>query len=193
MSKQWETARHCHSALSFLLLNIQRQNGNRESYLPFDFDSETSAHRGRWKRAKLDQEHSEEAENAISSRSAASLPSGGSGSNDTTPPGVGAEQSPANNPTHSSAVNSPPREFLMPPTDPRVGFPVYEPVGGSGDQPSRYSYSPLLMMNLSGLDDPQWPGGSASATNFDLNMTDLFQGSTWDMFDVSQPANPANF
>lgn len=183
MSNQWETAKHCHNALSVLLLNIQRQSGNRESYLPFDFDTETyqsvganrpeeSAFRSKWKRPKLDN-----SEEAISSRSG--------GSNEMTPPSVGSEQGPSGigaTPNHPSN-----RSFLMPP-DPRVGFPGYDSAG-SGDQPSHYSYSPLLMMNLSGLDDPQWPGGSASATNFDLNMTDLFQGSTWDMFDVQGQQN----
>lgn len=219
MSSQWETAKHCHSALSFLLLNIQRQSGQRESesYLPFDFDSETNANSvnrqtgqdesalgGRWKR-KLD---SEEAENAAvrRRRSAVSVPSGsgsGSGSNNMTPPSA------ADSPAGDDAGSRPPpqpatREFLIPPV-PRVGYPAYDTSSGSGSgtstgnapaaaapdsdplppppppPPHYYSYSPLLMMNLSGLDDPQWPGGSASATNFDLNMTDLFQGSMWDL------------
>ncbi|KAL1970662.1 hypothetical protein VTN77DRAFT_4306 [Rasamsonia byssochlamydoides] len=204
MSSQWETAKHCHNALSFLLLNIQRQSGHRDSYLPFDFDSETSAISAnesafgrRWKRPKLDPE---EVENAMSRRrSAVSLPPG---SNEMTPSSVGGSEhslndspaatndtshrplQPVAHPTHPA-----PREFLMPP-GPRVGFPAYDTGGaadGGGASGPDYSYSPLLMMNLSGLDDPQWPGGSASATNFDLNMTDLFQGSTWDVDISGQP------
>lgn len=207
MSSQWETAKHCHSALSFLLLNIQRQSGHRESesYLPFDFDSETNANSvnwqtgedesalgRRWKRKLLE---SEEGENVAvrRRRSAVSVPSGSGSNNDMTPPS--ATDSPGDDRPQPAT-----REFLIPPV-PR--YPTYDTSSGSGGgpssgnaaaaatdsdtlpppqpQPHYYSYSPLLMMNLSGLDDPQWPGGSASATNFDLNMTDLFQGSMWDL------------
>lgn len=46
-------------------------------------------------------------------------------------------------------------------------------------------------LNLSGLEDGQWPGGSAFTTDFDLNTIDLFQGADWEsLFDVIGQQNP---
>lgn len=83
----------------------------------------------------------------------------------------------------------PPNEFGPSPTPsaammgPSVsGSHYYPPPDAWGNGLGSFSFitSTQSPLNLSGLEDPQWPGGSASATNFDLNMTDLFQGPVWE-------------
>jgi hypothetical protein len=202
MSRQWETAKHCHTALSFLLLNIQRQNPQQDTYIPYDFASETHSpiasdvpsmsqdeNIERSKRPKLDISdsytgaepiaadltirHSAPSTVEMNGPSENPLDPTASGFN-TRSPGTGRPNPQSTYPASSS------REFLAGPSHFRL--PIYE----TPDNIHQLHYSPLPMLSLDRLEDPQWPGGSTITTNFDLNMTDLFQGASWDpsLFDA---------
>ncbi|KAH8700495.1 fungal-specific transcription factor domain-containing protein [Talaromyces proteolyticus] len=184
MSKQWETAKHCHTALSFLLLNIQRMNQCQDTLAPFNFEemasrqSESFRHenRGRSKRRKIDHSSHEASnatlynENGIQNEHNTIFP--------TDTQSVSAAQEPYN-----SQGPSKPRQPL---TTQNI---IQQRQSATYESPHSIDlsqYSPLLMLDGNRAGDLQWPGASTMTTNFDLNMTDLFQDSTWDpsLFDA---------
>jgi hypothetical protein len=262
MSAQWETAKRCQNAMSYLLLSIQRQRGKHDIYLPFDFDSDNysvkepvpgpatprpvsecgpavNAKRQKFSHpernegliARVD---GEEAVHAESDSMSGFL-------HPPTPTQTGAISSPTSPPPILLDTNrdSIPDKLYLEPADRRIEqrtrlraqHRFYTQTSGSvsptndfGPSPSSISLPPPLPpttaataevtmdpsmsgnsdyyispdawnndlasfasmastqspLNLSSLEDPQWPGRSTSATNFDLNMTDLFQGSAWE-------------
>lgn len=162
MSKQWETAKHCHTALSFLLLNIQRMNQHQsttavslsfEERAPFESIS-------RSKRQKVTHAFPEDPTTQYNNNHENSLADS-----------LSITAAPSQSPPANKPVSSTRTQFNT--TTTTTGY----------ENPEPSSYSPLLMMGTTPIqfDSLQWPGGGpAMTTNFDLNMTDLFQGSTWD-------------
>lgn len=176
MCRQWEIARHCHTALSILLLNIQRQESSGSNRL-HQSDNENSTHSERSKKRR------------------------------TTFPGYEGDHSTYNSfdngnyQTDSSLQDSlittaaPPQTDMSHPSS-SISITTYHPFSepttriyqdsGADDTTISPSEVSILAMpdNIEGL---QWPDESSFlTTNFDLNMTDLFQNSSWDpmLFDA---------
>lgn len=224
MSGQWETAKHCHTALSVLLLNIRRQSNDQNNYLTLESlnsesfsarparstrrqtDADECSEFGCQKRRKLNGSHETPNRMRDHSNTGNNQPSeysrnGSPILNETTP---STQQTPGSIRPETTGVSRTPTRPLnqgtcssrkRPRNTPFQDLATASHQGGgrsfsfesgpttttmTGHQPSSSS-----SMNLSSLEDSQWPGGSASATNFDLNMTDLFQGADWEsLFDV---------
>ncbi|KAL2007780.1 hypothetical protein VTN00DRAFT_7762 [Thermoascus crustaceus] len=222
MSGQWETAKHCHMALSVLLLNIRRQSNDQNNYLTFDsLNSEHSSTRpgrsttkhtnadecskfGCQKRRKLNGSHETlnrmRDHNTGNNQPSEYLRDSSPILNETTP---STQETPGNIRTEANGVHSTPSCPLnqgtcnrkRPRNAPSQNFTTLSSQPGGGTMTMNMNMtghptSSSSSLNLSGLEDSQWPSGSASATNFDLNMTDLFQGADWEsLFDVIGQGN----
>jgi hypothetical protein len=184
MSLQWDTAKHCHTALSSLFLKIRRQSNNlNNSSLNSDLFTtyDTFNH------------------HAPSSSSTAAFPSNTPATSTTDhdyydfhrtkrrktekiePTNESSDTNPRT--THNHQQQQP----SQPPAPPETAGSASN-INTNTNTNSVNGINNPTSWNLSGLEDLQWPGGSASATNFDLNMTDLFHGTNWDgLFDLSEP------
>lgn len=196
MSKQWETAKHCHTALSFLLLNIQRINQHHQNAPPPPVLSSLSfedrgvpsdmSRRSSNKRQKVT--HAAAFDDQTSSSRSTTTQYNNDNLADSPQ-----DQSQALEKNRVSGHKSIESHNKRPPFQSRnaaIAATTYD----ENLEPS--PYSPLLMMTGGTTDNSrqaeesllQWPGGptTMTTTNFDLNMTDLFQGSTWDpsLFDA---------
>lgn len=179
MSSQWDTAKQCHTALSSLFLKINRQNSN-------DNNNPNNL--------LLSSIHDNFTHHAPpSSPITIALPSS---SNTPTNPHdyydfhryKRRKTDPTNDPSDQNTQSTQQQQqSLLPPP------PLTQAYNSNNDNTettaSIITNNNPTSWNLSGLEDLQWPGGSESATNFDLNMTDLFHGTTWDcLFDLSGPS-----
>jgi hypothetical protein len=190
MSKQWETAKHCHTALSFLLLNIQRMNQQHQNAPPVSLNFEERGVPPYMLRSKRQKVTHAAFDDQTSSRSTTHYGDDNlAGSLSVAP-----DQNP--NPENQTLLGKP-IEFSQSTRTPfqSRNSATYnenpESRSINNNNPSPYS-PPLMIMGgttNSHLEESllQWPpGGPTMTTNFDLNMTDLFQGSTWDpsLFDA---------
>lgn len=192
MCRQWDIAKHCHTALSILLLNIQRQSRNYSSSSTVESianrshwlnDSESFASEGR-KRRKIDDTDDTEQQNRATYCS-------------------------VNNDQINQDGNSPLRDSQNPVFDQQTrvlqGADLRKDLSSSildetsqthqttrafcesTDNSDNSQIPPLAMPHGNEFEDLQWPDESSFlTTNFDLNMTDLFQNSSWDpmLFDA---------
>ncbi|KAJ9401598.1 transcriptional regulator family: Fungal Specific TF [Paecilomyces variotii] len=178
MSSQWDTAKQCHTALSSLFLKIKRQNSNdtnNPNNLLLSSTYDTFTHHAQ-----------------PSSPTTIVLPS----SNTPTNPHdyydfhrhKRRKTDPTNDPSdqNTQSTQQQQQSLLLPPP------PLTQAYNSNNDNAEitgSITNNNPTSWNLSGLEDLQWPGGSESATNFDLNMTDLFHGTNWDcLFDLSGPS-----
>lgn len=198
MSKQWETAKHCHTALSFLLLNIQRTNLHQPNAPPpvlssLNFEERRATPDMSTRSSKRQKNtHTAFDDQTLSSRSTTTTTTTQHGNDNL------ADSLPdQNQPPETNRVSSVYKKQIESPRTrpPFQSRHAYDENPANINNPS--PYSPLLMMTggTTGSGSQaeenllQWPGGSTTTmttTNFDLNMTDLFQGSTWDpsLFDA---------
>ena len=153
MSTQWETARHCHSALSVLSSNI-RQAMDTPSTEPSPADNTSNRNnnrndeaptRSKRRRLSLSQPSNEESQQALSSSAAAAAGGGGAQA-----------QAQAQQPMYS---NTPDTQNTTSASATATTAYLYFPEAQQAPLPSQPS-------------SPKLPG----AGNFDLNMGDLLTG-----------------
>jgi hypothetical protein len=195
MCRQWEIAKHCHTALSFLLLNIQRQSRDQDSntigtrskreYQP---DHTTSSEEN--KRQKI--------VNTAPDRDDSTTTYQGDQVNEEPQRSVEYSQIPStaaiiNQDNTSHSYHEPdeqlfPRRFTQQ-EHPNTVHNYDEDANNNTNPPQQHQpqQPSLPMPDISEFEDFQWPDESSFlTTNFDLNMTDLFQNSSWDpmLFDA---------
>ncbi|EED16746.1 fungal specific transcription factor, putative [Talaromyces stipitatus ATCC 10500] len=178
MSRQWEIAKHCHTALSILLKNIQRQGRDRESssskrlHQP---NSQSTQPKRRSKRRKKTSADHEDDHTASQSYDNANYQAQET-RNATTAVAQQSTEISSNNISNTLHVSSESAQLYQPPTDSN-NISSFEDVTLAVPMINDY-------FNIEGIQSPD--ESSFFTTNFDLNMTDLFQNSTWDpkLFDA---------
>lgn len=182
MCGQWEIARHCHTVLSILLLNIQRQEspGSKRVYQSGD---EPTTPSGRSKKRKTIPAILEEDHLTYDSLEIRDYQT--QDSNDST------VALPTNAPQHngpSAMYNTNLQSFSE--TTTTTTTQIYDEAGADDTNitPSETSILalPNHISNETTEELQQLGESSFLTTNFDLNMTDLFQNSSWDsiLFDA---------
>lgn len=180
MCRQWEIARHCHTALSILLLNIQRQesSSSKRVHQP---DNEHSTPSGRSKKRKTILARYEEEHTTYNSIDNSSYQT--QDSNDPT----SAQQTEISQSNESSSALY---NTNLHPFSSSTTTQIYQEPRADDTTISPPEVSILAMpnnINNEIIEGFQWPDESSFlTTNFDLNMTDLFQNSSWDpiLFDA---------
>lgn len=169
MCGQWEIARHCHTALSILLLNIERQEfpGSKGVHQPYNqpFTPSGRSKKRKTTPARFREDHT--AYNSLENRDYHA-------------------QDSYDSKITQQMESSQPNEFFSESTTTQI----YEGTAADDSTISPSEVSILAMPNNTNneIDEQlQWPDESSFLTaNFDLNMTDLFQNSSWDpmLFDA---------
>ncbi|KAI7968360.1 hypothetical protein EIK77_010530 [Talaromyces pinophilus] len=181
MCRQWEIARHCHTALSILLLNVQRQesSGSNRVHQP---DNKPSTPSGRTKIRKtiLARYEEDTTYNLIDNKDYQTQ--------DSHDPTI-AQQTEISHPNVSPSAMYNTNPHRLPES---TTTQIYQEPGADDTTISPSEVTILAMPNNNNsnteiIDGFQWPDESSFLTaNFDLNMTDLFQNSSWDpmLFDA---------
>lgn len=174
MCRQWEIARHCHTALSILLLNIQRRESSGSKRVPQP-DNEPSTPSGRSKKRKTILTRFEEGQTTYDSLE-----------NRDYQPAI-AQQTEI---SQSNGCSSPTFYANLHPFSESTTTQIHQDPDTDDTTISPSEVSILAMpnnINNEAIEGLQWPDESSFlTTNFDLNMTDLFQDSSWDpmLFDA---------
>jgi hypothetical protein len=170
MCRQWEIAKHCHTALSILLLNIQRQESSGSKRLQSDNEHSTQSERRKKQKTTLagyDEDHTTYNSLVNGNRKVISLQDA-------------QNLTAAHSNEVSSSIFDTTIDSLSEPTTTRI----YQESGADDTNTSPSEVSILAMpnsINNETIEVLQWPDESSFlTTNFDLNMTDLFQNSSWD-------------
>lgn len=181
MCRQWEIARHCHTALSILLLNIQRQESSGSKRLhQSDNESSTSSGRSKKRKTILARYEKDTTYNSIDNSNYHTQ-----ASHDSTI----TQQTEISQPNISSSAMY---NANLHPFSSSTTTQIYQEPGADDTTISPSEVSILAMPNTCNISNEtieglQWPDESSFlTTNFDLNMTDLFQNSSWDpmLFDA---------
>lgn len=180
MCEQWEIARHCRTALSILLLNVQRQesSGSKRAHQSDNKPSTPSAGSKKRKTTPARFEEDQTVYNSLENINYQAQVSYDSTITQQT------EVPQANG--SSSAVNN----TILQPLSESTTTQIHQETGADDTTISPSEVSILAMpnnINNEIIEELQWPDESSFlTTNFDLNMTDLFQNSSWDpmLFDV---------
>lgn len=181
MCRQWEIARHCHTALSILHLNIQRQEslGSKRLHQP-DNKPSTPSRRTKKRKTILARYEEDTTYNLIDNKDYQTQ--------DSHDPTI-AQQTEISHPNVSSSAmyNTDPHPLSESTTTQIYQEPLADDTTISPSEASILTMPDNNNSNNEIIDGFQWPDESSFlTTNFDLNMTDLFQNSSWDpmLFDA---------